>query len=181
MKEIFGLDTDTLMICVVGILAVIAVVLGVLAWRRPLLFKLGLRNVPRRRAQTALIIVGLMISTLIIATAFTVGDTLSSSLRNTAFDVTGPIDHLIQYDPVAGRAASQRDAVVPQHVADDLLMEFGDDPDIVSFIRTVFDAVSAENLTTKQTDPRVFLVGLDGDEVDTLGGNSIARRGARSR
>ena len=170
MKEIFGLDTDTVMICVVGILAVIAVVLGVLAWRRPLLFKLGLRNVPRRRAQTALIIVGLMISTLIIATAFTVGDTLSSSLRNTAFDVTGPIDHLIQYDPVAGRAASQRDAVVPQHVADDLLMEFGDDPDIVSFIRTVFDAVSAENLTTKQTDPRVFLVGLDGDEVDTLGG-----------
>ena len=170
MKEILGLSTDTLMIGVVVILAAIAVVLGIMAWRRPLLFKLGLRNVPRRRAQTALITLGLMISTLIIATAFTVGDTLSSSLRNTAFEITGPIDHLIQYDPVAGSAAAQRDAVVPQQVADDLVAEFGDDPDIVTFVRTVFDAVSAENLTTEQSEPRVFLVGLDGDEVDTLGG-----------
>ena len=39
---------------------------GVFSRRNPVLFKLGLRNIPRRRAQTVLIIIGLMLSTAII-------------------------------------------------------------------------------------------------------------------
>ncbi|HJN91094.1 MAG TPA: hypothetical protein QGF05_00030, partial [Dehalococcoidia bacterium] len=60
MDEIFGLSMTTLMWAIVVLLALIAVVLAVLAARNPLLFRLGLRNVPRRKAQTALIIFGLM-------------------------------------------------------------------------------------------------------------------------
>ena len=170
MKEIFGLATSDLMLGVVAVLAAIGAVIAVLAWRQPLFFRLGLRNVPRRRAQSSLIVLGLMISTLIIAAAFTVGDTLSGSLRNTAFELTGPIDHLIQYDAAAGRSVNQREAVVPQQVADDLVAQFDDDPDIVGFVRAIFDVVSAENLSKGQAQPQLTLLGLDPAEVDAIDG-----------
>ena len=34
------------------------------AWRRPVLFKLGIRNIPRRRAQSILIVVGVALDTM---------------------------------------------------------------------------------------------------------------------
>ena len=44
------------------------------------MFKLGVRNIPRRRAQTTLIVLGLMLSTVIISAAFTTGDTVDRSV-----------------------------------------------------------------------------------------------------
>ena len=170
MNELFGYPMSDILVGVVIALIIGAVIIAVLALRNPLFFRMGLRNIPRRRGQTLLIIVGLMLSTLLISAAFATGDTLSHSLRNTAFEITGPIDHLIQYNTAAGRSAEQRDAVVPQRVADDLAAEFADDPDIENFTRVVFDSVSAENVSTGQFEPRVFLLGLDAAEVEALGG-----------
>ena len=170
MTELFGVPMSTILTIVVTALIVCAVIIAVLASRNFLLFKMGLRNLPRRPGQTLLIVLGLMLSTLIISAAFATGDTLSRSLRNSAFEVTGPIDHLILYDTAAGRAVEQRDAVVPQRVADDLSAAFADDPDIQHFTRVVSDTVSAENITTSQFEPRVSLLGIDVDEVQALGG-----------
>ena len=50
----------------------------------PCWFKLGVRNVGRRRGRTALIVVGLMLGTTIIATALTTGDTMSHTIRGAA-------------------------------------------------------------------------------------------------
>ena len=170
MNELFGAQMSDVLVVIVALLIVIAVVIAALALRNPLLFKLGIRNLPRRRSQTTLIVLGLTISTLIIATAFTVGDTLASSLRNTAFEITGPIDHVIFFDTDAGRAVTQREAVMPQEVADDLAAEFADDEHIAHFIRVLFDAVAIQNVTKAQSDPNLFLLGLDPAEVDALGG-----------
>jgi putative ABC transport system permease protein len=46
-------------------------------------------------AQTVLIIVGIMISTLIMAAAFGTGDTISFSIRSNAVEALGPIDEII--------------------------------------------------------------------------------------
>ena len=177
MNELFGAPMRDILAVVVVALIVCMFIVAVLALRNRLLFRMGLRNIPRRRGQTLLIVVGLMLSTLIISAAFATGDTLSHSLRNTAFEITGPIDHLIVYDTAAGRSVEQRDAVVPQSVADDLADAFADDPDIENFTRVVFDAVSAENASTGQFEPRVFLLGLDVDEVEALGGIPAIDRG----
>ena len=181
MTELFGLAMSDLLIGVVVLLIIVGVVVASLAWRHPLLFKLGIRNLPRRRAQTVLIVLGLTISTLIISAAFTTGDTLSSSLRNTAFEITGPIDHIVSYDAQAGSTVSQRDAVVPEQVAAELKAEFADDPDIAAFTRVIFDAVSAENVDTKQAEPRLFLLGLDPAEVDAIGGIPALEGGGNIR
>ena len=58
--------------------------LALLALRRPVFFKLGLRPIPRRRAQSTLIVLGLMLATLIITAAFITGDTLSHTIRTEA-------------------------------------------------------------------------------------------------
>ncbi|MCY3887973.1 MAG: FtsX-like permease family protein [Chloroflexi bacterium] len=170
MNELFGVPMSTILAIVVIALIVCAAVIAVLASRNFLLFKMGLRNLPRRPGQTLLIVIGLMLSTLIISAAFATGDTLSRSLRNSAFEVTGPIDHLILYNTAGGRGVEQRGAVVPQRVADDLSAAFADDPDIEHFTRVVSDTVSAENVTTSQFEPRVSLLGIDVTEVQALGG-----------
>ena len=181
MKELFGLAMSDLLIGVVVLLIIVGVVVASLAWRHPLLFKLGIRNLPRRRAQTVLIVLGLTISTLIISAAFTTGDTFSSSLRNIAFEITGPIDHTIDYDAQAGSTVSQRDAVVPEQVAAELKAEFADDPDIAGFVRVIFDVVAAENVDTKQAEPMLFLLGLDPAEVDATGGIPALEGGGNIR
>ncbi len=177
MNEIFGLQTRDLMLGIAATVAVILLIFTGAAWRNPLLFRLGLRNIPRRRAQSVLIVVGLMLSTIIVAAAFTTGDTLSSSLRNTAFDISGRIDHLVQFDTGAGRSVSEEEAMVPQTVAADLQRDFATDPDIVGFTQSAFDVVSFFNVDTRQLEPLGFLLGLRPEEVDAIGGIPAAGGG----
>ena len=89
----------------VGVVAALLVFLLVLAFfarRNPVLFKLGLRNIPRRRAQTVLIIIGLMLSTAIITSALALGDTVSSLIRNGALDALGATDIVVESPTFAG-------------------------------------------------------------------------------
>ena len=59
MQKLFGIATDTIA-TYNGIFFAIAIgVLIVLAIRNPILAKMGIRNIPRRPAQSLLIIIGL--------------------------------------------------------------------------------------------------------------------------
>jgi putative ABC transport system permease protein len=96
MEKLFGLEMGTLAGVLFAILIVVIVYLALLALRRPVFFKLGLRPIPRRRAQSTLIVLGLMLATLIITAAFVTGDTLSHSIRTMAIEGMGEIDEMIQ-------------------------------------------------------------------------------------
>ncbi len=63
--------------------------------RKPVLIKLGLRNIPRRPTQTALIIVGLTLSTIIFLSSFAIGDTLNYSVQQQAINAYGAIDEVL--------------------------------------------------------------------------------------
>ena len=95
MEELFGVSMNSIMVALLVIFLPALAVVAVLAWRNRVMVKLGLRNIPRRKAQTVLIIVGIMISTLIMAAAFGTGDTISYSIRNNAIEALGPIDEVI--------------------------------------------------------------------------------------
>jgi putative ABC transport system permease protein len=58
MNSLFGASMDSIMQVMVGMFLVITAVIAVLALRNRLFFKLGARNLPRRRAQTGLNIFG---------------------------------------------------------------------------------------------------------------------------
>ena len=96
MEKLFGLEMATIAGVLSTVLVLVIISLALLAWRRPVFFKLGLRPIPRRRAQSILIVVGLMLATLIITSAFVTGDTLSHSIRTVAIEGMGEIDEVIQ-------------------------------------------------------------------------------------
>ncbi len=95
MEEIFGVDTDLIMLGVLTGFLIIFCGVGILALLNRIVLKVGLRNIPRRPAQTALIVVGLMLSTLIISSALGTGDTLNHSIRNAVTDGLGEIDEIL--------------------------------------------------------------------------------------
>ncbi len=78
-----------------GAVGLILLGLAGLALFRPIILKLGLRNVPRRRSQAVLIMIGLTLSTIIIISALATGDTLQYSVRQHAIDAYGEIDEVL--------------------------------------------------------------------------------------
>ncbi|HVN54154.1 MAG TPA: FtsX-like permease family protein [Anaerolineaceae bacterium] len=96
MEKLFGLEMVTIAGVLSAILAVVILCLVLIAWRRPVFFKLGLRPIPRRPSQSILIVMGLMLATLIITAAFVTGDTLSHTIRTIAIQGMGEMDEQIR-------------------------------------------------------------------------------------
>src|SRR3990172_3054697 len=109
MEKLFGLDMNIIAAGLGSALALILAALAFLAWRGRVMFKLGLRPIPRRRAQSTLIVVGLMLATLIITAAFVTGDTLSHTIRSLVIDELGEIDETIRLGS-GGRSYAPRSA-----------------------------------------------------------------------
>ena len=95
MEELFGLSMDVAMVFLLAVFLPVLAVVAVMAWRNRVMLKLGLRNIPRRKSQTVLIVVGIMISTLIMAAAFGTGDSISYSIRDNAVGSLGNIDYFM--------------------------------------------------------------------------------------
>lgn len=104
MNEIFGIPADTLLTILVAITGLILAAVALIAWRFPLSFRLGLRNLPRRRAQTALVIGGLALSTLIITSALGIGDTIDYSTKSGVYEGLGGVDIQLSSSSVATEA-----------------------------------------------------------------------------
>ncbi|MGI9147184.1 MAG: FtsX-like permease family protein [Chloroflexota bacterium] len=94
MRSLFGISQNSLLVGLLALTAVVAVVLGLAAWRNPLLPRLAWRNVPRRPGFAALITLGLTIGTVILSSAFTTGDTMSQSVRTVVAGVLGSADEV---------------------------------------------------------------------------------------
>ena len=82
-------------IALTGAVVAILLYLALLYWRNPVLVKLGVRNIPRRPSQSILIVIGLALSTIIIVSALSTGDTLTYSLRRQAVAAYGEVDEIL--------------------------------------------------------------------------------------
>jgi putative ABC transport system permease protein len=95
METLFGISMNSIMVVMLALLALCLLLVVFIAWRRPVIFKMGIRNIFRRKTQTALIIVGLMLATLIMSAALATGDTLNNSVNSAVFDLLGPVDEFV--------------------------------------------------------------------------------------
>ncbi len=105
MEKLFGIPIGQLMVNLIIIFIIGAAVLGYVALRNRVILKLAVRNIPRRPAQTLLIVMGLMLATLLFSASFSTGDTLTHSLRVEAVKTLGEVDVLVRTKEqgVAGR------------------------------------------------------------------------------
>ena len=107
MTELFGIPTGRLTLILVAIFAAGMLLMALLAARDRVAFKMAARNAPRRPAQAALILMGLMLATLLFSAAFTTGDTLTNSLRIQALENIGRVDVVVKAEqPQSGGGAA---------------------------------------------------------------------------
>ena len=104
MTKLFGVPVGNLAAVLTITLVAVLGVVGVLASRNRVLVRLGVRNIRRRPARSALIIVGSMLGTAIIAAALATGDSMSQTIRSSATAALGRTDEV-----VAARGSSEFD------------------------------------------------------------------------
>src|SRR5687767_14696158 len=95
MNEVFGIPANAFATALVIALACGLGALAVLGARNRVFLKLGLRNIPRRRGRSILIVVGLMLGTAIIAASLATGDTMSKTVRSYVVTALGDTDELV--------------------------------------------------------------------------------------
>ena len=86
---------DISVFVLVGLVGLILLAMLALSLHRPLIARLGVRNLPRRPAQTVLIILGLTLSTVIIISSLSIGNSLSYSVRQQAINAYGEVDQIL--------------------------------------------------------------------------------------
>src|SRR5690349_1368536 len=95
MTKMFGIPMQNIMVTLLIITGVCLSSVLFIAWRNRTMFWLGVRNIPRRKAQTTLIVFGLMLATVIITSALAIGDTLAYSVKKQVYDQAGPIELVV--------------------------------------------------------------------------------------
>ncbi len=164
MDSLFGIPMNAIMVVLLVLLGISLATVGVVALRSRVMFMVGLRNIPRRLAQTVLIIIGLMLSTLIISAAFTTGDTVDNSISSWVYDVVGHVDEIIQFESEEGGIGAA-DVSIPSSTVLELEAVIGDDPDIDGIAPLLMETVPVVNEQARLSAPAVNVVGLDPERM----------------
>jgi len=169
MNELFGVSMNIIAGVCLAVTIGVFLVVAFLAWRNPVMFKMGLRNIPRRKAQTALIIVGLMLSTLIMSAAFGTGDTLTTSVTAEVYDLLGQADEWIAWDTDTNPAPPDQQ-VIPLATVEEWQQKFAGDPDIEAIVPFQRETLPVVNSRTRLNYPTARIVGFRSKDADALGG-----------
>src|SRR5258707_13403758 len=96
MTQLFGIPLDTLTTVLTIITLVIVGLVALLALGNLIFFKIGVRNIPRRRSQMWLIIFALMLSTTLLSSVLATGDVITGAVQSVAVSNLGRVDEPIQ-------------------------------------------------------------------------------------
>ncbi|MCE2404939.1 MAG: FtsX-like permease family protein [Dehalococcoidia bacterium] len=183
MEKLFGLSMNVIMVVLLAIVVPALAAVALMAWRNRVMLKIGLRNIPRRRAQTALIVIGIMLSTVIMAAAFGTGDTINFSIRNEAIKLLGPIDEIIVSTETSSEDTFGTPSYVPEETFQRLLEELGPlEGDIDGVAPGVGQTVPAVNLANLKSEGRMRVAGVDPDHLSgfrlvATSGETVTLRG----
>ena len=162
MDELFGAPVSS----IAAILAVIVAVFGVwllyIAVRNPVLVRMAFRSVWRRPARSVLIIVGLMLATAIISSAFTTGDSVTFSIKSSAVEDLRFLDEIIRIDD---DSEVWKGKAIPEEFPETIFQEVGPlldaDPDVDGVMPVLGDEVAIINFRSNQFEVNSLLVGVD--------------------
>ena len=186
MSDLFGIPISTIAIVLGAMLGVAVCTVIVLGVANRTMFKFGLRNIPRRGLQSALVIVGLALATLITTAAFVTGDTIDHSLTKDTYQVFGRSDLDISWSGERdfgsdnGVAAQGESLYADGAVVDILEQDFAGDADIDAFLPFLAVSAPVTNVRTGDAKPAIQLTGVDFARLDKVGGLTFAHGGKAS-
>ncbi|MDQ2683175.1 MAG: FtsX-like permease family protein, partial [Chloroflexota bacterium] len=171
MNELFGVQMSSILTVLVAVLALSLLSVAWIAWRQPVIFKLGVRNIPRRRAQTTLIVIGLMLSTLIISAALGTGDTLNYSATSQVYSTLGHVDELVVYSPDGkGDASTSLSNTIPAESLGQVETALAGDGNVDGIMPVLWKFVPIVNGTSGLAEPEVGIMGVDTSRLDAFDG-----------
>ena len=163
METLFGLQVQYIAAGLSATLLILILAVAIIAVRNRFLIKLSLRNIPRRRTQSILIIVGLMLSSTIVAASLAIGDTITGSIRNAVLDGVGDTDIRIS-KPAFGQltgstelADSTLTAAEIEEVANNLYL----DARVDGIMPITTEQAPVLNQRTRLTEARALVRGFD--------------------
>ncbi|MCH8050768.1 MAG: FtsX-like permease family protein [Chloroflexi bacterium] len=183
MDSMFGLSMNLIMFVLLGLLAITLGAILLIFLRNRIVFLMGLRNIPRRIAQSTLIVIGLMLSTVIITAAFTFGDTVDYSITKATFDLFGHADIILE------RQIGQRADELPgeDEISNSEYEQFLAAADVASlenvdgYMGLLWEPVPVINAETGLSEPDVLFTGIDvgqagafPDVIDVETGESLS-------
>lgn len=173
MEKLFGVPLPMLMVILSGIfLAAMLVVIG-MALRNTVMFKMGIRPISRRPGMTALIIIGVMLSTIIISAAFGTADTLTYSIRDVAINGLGNIDEVI-FPVRTEEGDSFGQSFIPVERYEQLRAELADDDRIDGIMPQFTENVPAINPAEGLSEGQFNLLGIDAARLSGFGSLRLA-------
>ena len=95
MTALFGYELDDIARFLLLACAGLLLLLLATAARRPILLRIALRQLPRRRAQMLLITLGLALGASIITSVFLTGDTVQTAIRVQVVEGLGRVDEIV--------------------------------------------------------------------------------------
>src|SRR3972149_12160339 len=156
----------TLMVVLLVAFVMVTGAVTALALRNRVLLKLGVRNIPRRRGRTTLIVVGLMLGTIIIAAALSTGDPMTNTIRSSVLTFLGNIDEVIS---VSGAETGETLFIEsPTETAYFDEASFGPVRDALSdsglvdgVAPVIVEVVAVQDTTARQNEPGVTVFASD--------------------
>ena len=171
MNELFGIPIDTLLVVLgVGLAASLGT-LAVLALRNRILVKLAVRSAARRPGRSALIVVGLMLGTAIVAAALTTGDTMNHTVRATAVDALGATDETLAprgaVDDIPGALGAATGAGwIDESVVARVETAVAGSGLVDGVTGAIVDQVAVQAPSSRQGEPSVVLFAADPARMD---------------
>lgn len=138
---------------------IIFIVVGAIAFsglRNKIIFKLGTRNILRRRRYSAIIISGLMIGTVIIASSLIIGDTMDSMIVDIQYSRLHEVDEVVYGENYSGSKE-----FIPLETLELMQEQFLDINQVEAVTGEIETEVAVANYRSGQTEPNFMLVGYD--------------------
>ena len=193
MDTLFEIPTGQLTLALLGVFAVGALILAVLAARDRTSFRMAIRNIPRRKTQSALIVAGLTLATILFSAAFTTGDTLTQSLRAQALENIGRVDVVVKaerpesgggipFGPGAGvaQAPDARERYFDAKLEDEIRTRLADEGSVAGVAPLAKETVPVTSPKTDLSEPRVDVLGVEAnsmkgfDHLETASGETLS-------
>lgn len=157
METLFGLQMQYIAAGLTATLLILVLAIAIIAIRNRFLIKLSLRNIPRRRTQSILIIVGLMLSSTIVAASLAIGDTITGSIRNAVLEGIGDTDIRIS-KPAFGVLD---DPKITAEEIEEIAVKLYSDPRVDGIMPISTETAPVLNQRTRLTEARAVVRGYN--------------------
>ncbi len=176
MEKLFGLPINNVLYGSLGALAIGLLLLAIVALRNPVQFKMGVRNITRRPAQTSLIVLGLMLATLLISAALVTGDTMSYSIKKTALESLGNTDVIVKVkgdgengSPFAAGKAQATDTYFSKDKYSKIKDALSGSKLVDGITPVISEQLPAISPDSRQNAPNVTILGVEHSYTNAMG------------